>query len=79
MSSVQSLSRVRLFTIPCDEHWGTRVSFSSGFLSVYAQQWDCWVIMQFYFQFSRCVIEGTGALAVQREKRQDALVDAFWL
>jgi len=22
----------------CDEHWGTRVSFSSGFLSVYAQQ-----------------------------------------
>ena len=28
----------------CDEHWGTRVSFNSGFLSVYAQQWDCWVI-----------------------------------
>ena len=27
------------------------VSFSSGFLSVYAQQWDCWVIRQFYFQF----------------------------
>ena len=26
----------------CDEHWGTRVSFSSGFLHVYAQQWDCW-------------------------------------
>ena len=25
----------------CDEHWGTRVSFPSGFLSVYAQQWDC--------------------------------------
>ena len=21
--------------------WGTRVSFPSGFLSVYAQQWDC--------------------------------------
>ena len=35
----------------CDEHWGTRVSFNSGFLSVYAQQWDCWVIRQFYFQF----------------------------
>ena len=32
----------------CDEHWGTRVSFNSGFLSVYAQQWDCWVIRQFY-------------------------------
>ena len=24
--------------INCDEHWGTRVSFNSGFLSVYAQQ-----------------------------------------
>ena len=35
----------------CDEHWGTRVSFPSGFLSVYAQQWDCWMIRQFYFQF----------------------------
>ena len=23
----------------CDEHWGTRVSFNSGFLGVYAQQW----------------------------------------
>ena len=27
-----------------NEHWGTHVSFNSGFLSVYAQQWDCWVI-----------------------------------
>ena len=35
----------------CDEHWGTRVSCPSGFLSVYAQQWDCWIIGQFYFQF----------------------------
>jgi len=35
----------------CDEHWGTRVSFPSGFLSVYAQQWDCWIIRQSYFQF----------------------------
>ena len=33
--------------------WGTRVSFNSGFLCVYAQQWDCWVIRQFYFQFLR--------------------------
>ena len=29
------------------EHWGTRVSFNSGFLGVYAQQWDFWVIWQF--------------------------------
>ena len=35
----------------CHEHWGTHVSFSSGFLSVYAQQWDFWVLWQFYFQF----------------------------
>ena len=26
------------------------ISFNSGFLSVYAQQWDCWVVWQFYFQ-----------------------------
>ena len=30
-----------------EEHWGTRVSFNSGFLSVYAQQWDCWVSSNF--------------------------------
>ena len=35
----------------CDEHWGTRVSFNFGFLSVYAQKRDCWVMWQFYFQF----------------------------
>ena len=35
----------------CDEHWGARVSFRSGFLGGNAQQWDCWVIWQFYFQF----------------------------
>ena len=35
----------------CDEHCGTRVSFSSGFLHVYAQQWDCWVVWQFCLQF----------------------------
>ena len=35
----------------CNEYWGTHVSFNSGFLSVYAQQWDCRVIWQFYFQF----------------------------
>ena len=40
----------RLFPCPgyykqcCNEHWGTRVSFNSGFLGVYAQKWDCWVI-----------------------------------
>ena len=30
---------------------GVRVSFNSGFLRVYAQQWDCWVVWKFYFQF----------------------------
>ena len=30
---------------------GIHVSLNSGFLGVYAQQWDCWVIRQFYFQF----------------------------
>ena len=35
----------------CNEHWGTRVPFRSDFLSLYAQEWDSWVIWQFYFQF----------------------------
>ena len=30
---------------------GVHMSFNSGFLSVYAQQWDCWIIRQIYFQF----------------------------
>ena len=30
---------------------GVHVSLNSGFLGVYAQQWDCWVIWEFYFQF----------------------------
>ena len=37
----------------CYEHWDTRVSLNSVFLSLYDQQWDCWVIWQFYFQFFR--------------------------
>jgi len=32
----------------CDEHCGTRVSFNSGFLSVYTQQWDFCVIRQIF-------------------------------
>ena len=36
-----------------NEHWGICVSFNSGFLAVYAQQWDCWVTRQFYLQFLR--------------------------
>ena len=35
----------------CNEYWSTLVSFNSGFLSMYALQWDFWVIWQFYFQF----------------------------
>ena len=28
----------------CNERWAKCVSFNSGFLHVYAQKWDCWVI-----------------------------------
>ena len=35
----------------CSEYWGTCAFFSYGFFRVYAQQWDCWVIWQFYSQF----------------------------
>ena len=43
----------RLFPCPnyykqcCDEQWYTCVSFSSGFLGVYDQQWDCWKLSMF--------------------------------
>ena len=30
---------------------GVHMSLNSGFLDVYAQQWDCWVIRQLYFPF----------------------------
>ena len=48
---VKLLLNIAYYKQCCDEHWGTCVSFNSGFLGVYAQQWDCWVIRQFYFQF----------------------------
>ena len=35
----------------CSEHCGTCLFLNYGFLRVYAQQWDCWVIWQFCFQF----------------------------
>ncbi|KAB0358939.1 hypothetical protein FD754_003095, partial [Muntiacus muntjak] len=47
----QRKARMTIQISCCDEHWGARVSFRSGFLSVYAQKWDSWVIWQFYFQF----------------------------
>ena len=36
-----------------DDHWCSCASFNSVFLSVYAQQWNFWVIWQFYVQFLR--------------------------
>ena len=32
------------------EHWGACIS-NYRFVWVYAQQWDCWIIWQLYFQF----------------------------
>ena len=42
-SFIVFISKTLLFK-RCNEHWGTCVSFNSGFLGVYAQKWDCWVI-----------------------------------
>ena len=36
----------------CNEHWGSCAFLNYGFLRVYAQKSDCWVIWQFCFQFS---------------------------
>ena len=35
----------------CSEHWGTCVFFSFDFLRVDMQQWDFWIVYQFYSQF----------------------------
>ena len=46
----------RLFPCPgyykqcCDEHWGTCVSFNSGFSQIYTQEWNCQDMQQLYFQ-----------------------------
>ena len=48
----------------CNEHWCARVSFRSGFLGVYAQKWDCWVIWQFYFQFLKKSLHSFGYIFI---------------
>ena len=35
----------------CNEHWGACIFLNYGFLQTYAQEWDCWIIWQCYFQF----------------------------
>ena len=50
-SKTSDNTKLKKYKQCCDEHWGARVSFRSGFPGAYAQKWDCWVIWQFYFQF----------------------------
>ena len=37
----------------CYEYWGTCTFLNYGFLSIYAQQWNCWVICSFITSFLR--------------------------
>ena len=37
----------------CNEHWGAGIFSKYSFLQIYAQKWDCWVIWQSCFQFSK--------------------------
>ena len=51
--SILGLKRVSSYNKQCcDEHWGARVSFKSGFLGVYAQKWDCWVIWKLWYIYT---------------------------
>ena len=36
----------------CYEHRGACIFLNYSFVWIYAQEWDCWIIWQFYFQFS---------------------------
>ena len=33
----------------CDEHWGTCIFSDHVFLQIYAQGWDCWVVLFLVF------------------------------
>ena len=35
----------------CSEHWDACICSNYGFLWIYAQEWDSWIIWQLYFQF----------------------------
>ena len=41
----------KVYKQSCNKHFGTRLFLNYGFLRVYAQQQDCGVVWQFYFQF----------------------------
>ena len=49
----------------CGEHWGTCIILNYGLLRIYAQQWKCWVIWQFYSQFSFFFFEGISNAVLQ--------------
>ena len=35
----------------CYEHRGACIFLNYSFVWIYVQEWDCWIIWQFYFQF----------------------------
>ena len=39
-----------LYIYYCNEHWDSCIFLNYGFLWIYAQEWDCWVTWQLYFQ-----------------------------
>ena len=41
-----------LFKQCCNEHRGACIFFNESFVQIDAHQWNCWIIWQFYIQFS---------------------------
>ena len=50
---LELMSHMKAINMDRHEHWGARVSFRSGFLGVYAQKWDCWVIWHLFPVFKK--------------------------
>ena len=51
-SDIQATSEFGYCKLYSYEHWGVSMFLNQSVLQIYAQEQDCWIIRQFYFQFA---------------------------